>query len=52
MLVSIPLHLETLPGKPSLADIETMLSDYYKSAGLIEVVPELQVKRRGSRPRL
>ena len=38
MLVSIPLHLETLTGKPSLADIETMLSDYYKSAGLVEVV--------------
>lgn len=37
MLVSIPLHLETLTGKPSLADIETMLSDYYKSAGLVEV---------------
>ena len=38
MLVSIPLHLETLTGKPSLADIETMLSDYYKSAGLVDVV--------------
>jgi len=38
MLVSIPLHLETLPGKPSLADIETLLSDYYKSADLVSVV--------------
>jgi N-acetyl-gamma-glutamyl-phosphate reductase len=38
MLVSIPLHLETLPGKPSLADIETLLADYYKSADLVSVV--------------
>ena len=38
MLVSIPLHLETLHGKTKPGDIETILSDYYKSAELVDVV--------------
>ena len=39
MLVSIPLHLDTLAGNPSLADIEAVLADYYKTAELVSVVP-------------
>lgn len=38
MLVSIPLHLDTLSGRPSLADIQAVLGDYYKSADLVSVV--------------
>jgi N-acetyl-gamma-glutamyl-phosphate reductase len=38
MLVSVPLHLDTLSGRPSLADIEAVLGDYYKSAELVSVV--------------
>jgi N-acetyl-gamma-glutamyl-phosphate reductase len=38
MLVSVPLHLDTLSGRPSLADIETVLSEYYAGAGLVGVV--------------
>ncbi len=38
MLVSVPLHLDTLSGKPSLADIETVLAEYYKGADLVSVV--------------
>jgi len=29
MLVSVPLHLDTLPGKPSAGDLETTLTRYY-----------------------
>jgi len=38
MLVSVPLHLDTLSGNPSLADIEAVLAEYYKSAELVSVV--------------
>jgi len=38
MLVSVPLHLDTLSGKPNLADLETLLTDYYKGSQLVGVV--------------
>jgi N-acetyl-gamma-glutamyl-phosphate reductase len=38
MLVSVPLHLDTLATKPSLADLEAVLAAYYKSARLVSVV--------------
>jgi N-acetyl-gamma-glutamyl-phosphate reductase len=38
MLVSVPLHLDTLTGSPSVADIEAVLADYYKTAELVGVV--------------
>jgi N-acetyl-gamma-glutamyl-phosphate reductase len=38
MLVSVPLHLDTLAGNPSVADIEAVLADYYKTAELVGVV--------------
>jgi glycosyltransferase involved in cell wall biosynthesis len=38
MLVSVPLHLDTLSGKPKLADLETLLNAYYKGSQLVSVV--------------
>ncbi len=39
MLVSIPLHLDTLPGHPSAGDLETALLSYYEGQSLVQVVP-------------
>ena len=39
MLVSIPLHLDTLPGKPSAADLESALVKHYANATLVSVQP-------------
>ena len=39
MLVSVPLHLDTLPGKPSLKDIEAVLSKHYAGSDRVHVVP-------------
>jgi N-acetyl-gamma-glutamyl-phosphate reductase len=39
MLVSVPLHLDTLPGKPTAADLEAALSAHYAGAKLVQVVP-------------
>jgi N-acetyl-gamma-glutamyl-phosphate reductase len=38
MLVSIPLHLDMLPGAPSLRDIEQALAAHYRDAELVSVV--------------
>ncbi|HET6389067.1 MAG TPA: N-acetyl-gamma-glutamyl-phosphate reductase [Hyphomicrobium sp.] len=37
MLVSLPLHLDTLTGRPSVADIEATFRAYYKGAALVSV---------------
>lgn len=39
MLVSVPLHLETLPGRPTAADLEAALRDWYAGQPLVQVVP-------------
>jgi N-acetyl-gamma-glutamyl-phosphate reductase len=39
MLVSIPLHLDTLPGRPSGADLAAVLDGYYRHAPAIRVRP-------------
>jgi N-acetyl-gamma-glutamyl-phosphate reductase len=44
MLVSIPLHLDTLPGSPSLRDIEQALAAHYRGAELVSVVEEPTIK--------
>ncbi len=44
MLVSIPLHLDTLPGKPCLRDLETTLEAHYRGHGLIRVAQEPTAK--------
>src|SRR5918998_1823445 len=38
MLVSVPLHLDLLPGKPTTRDLEAALSAHYASDGLVRVV--------------
>ena len=44
MLVSIPLHLDMLPGAPSLRDIERALAAHYRGAELVSVVQEEPAK--------
>jgi N-acetyl-gamma-glutamyl-phosphate reductase len=39
MLVSVPLHLDTLFGKPAAADLHEVLADYYRDGGLVSVIP-------------
>jgi N-acetyl-gamma-glutamyl-phosphate reductase len=39
MLVSVPLHLDTLPGKPSARDLEAVLARRYEACPLVRIVP-------------
>ena len=39
MLVSVPLHLDTLPGRPRPADLERVLLERYAGSRLVQVVP-------------
>ncbi len=39
MLVSIPLHLDALPGRPDAADLEAALMRTYEGRPLVQVVP-------------
>ncbi|MDQ1079763.1 N-acetyl-gamma-glutamyl-phosphate reductase [Pseudoroseomonas cervicalis] len=39
MLVSIPLHLDLLPGAPKPADLEAGLAAYYQGSEWVKVVP-------------
>jgi N-acetyl-gamma-glutamyl-phosphate reductase len=43
MLVSVPLHLDALPGKPSLADLQTTLEAHYRGAELVRVASRDEV---------
>ncbi len=47
MLVSVPLHLDTLPGKPSSRDLEAVLERYYAGAPNLKVLPAAE--SRGGR---
>jgi N-acetyl-gamma-glutamyl-phosphate reductase len=38
MLVSIPLHLDTLPGSPAAGDLEATLAHHYAAGGQVGVV--------------
>ncbi len=38
MLVSIPLHLDTLPGKPKARDLEDVLATHYANAKWVKVI--------------
>lgn len=37
MLVSVPLHLDTLPGKPSALDLQKTLEAHYQGSALVRV---------------
>jgi N-acetyl-gamma-glutamyl-phosphate reductase len=39
MLVSVPLHLDTLPGKPSGADLHAVLAKRYAGSKYVSVMP-------------
>lgn len=39
MLVSVPLHLDTLPGKPSGADLHAVLAKRYAGSTYVSVMP-------------
>jgi N-acetyl-gamma-glutamyl-phosphate reductase len=39
MLVSLPLHLDILSGKPKAADLEAVLAEHYAGKKLVTVVP-------------
>jgi N-acetyl-gamma-glutamyl-phosphate reductase len=39
MLVSVPLHLDALPGKPKAADLQSALETHYAGSTLVSVVP-------------
>ena len=39
MLVSVPLHLDTLPGKPSAADLHAALARRYAGSAYVSVMP-------------
>ncbi|KQP72593.1 N-acetyl-gamma-glutamyl-phosphate reductase [Methylobacterium sp. Leaf111] len=39
MLVSVPLHLDTLPCSPNVTDLETALRAYYAGQDLVRVIP-------------
>jgi N-acetyl-gamma-glutamyl-phosphate reductase len=39
MLVSVPLHLDNLPGTPSVMDLHRALEDWYEGAEQVRVLP-------------
>ncbi|SIP92628.1 N-acetyl-gamma-glutamyl-phosphate reductase [Bosea sp. TND4EK4] len=39
MLVSVPLHLDTLPGKPAIADLHHALAERYAGSSYVSVLP-------------
>lgn len=46
MLVSVPLHLSALPGKPALDDLRATLTKHYTGAQLVSVVDAATFKGR------
>jgi len=49
MLVSVPLHLDTLPGKPSARDLEACLEAHYAGCKLVKVVKADDPSSKGGR---
>lgn len=49
MLVSIPLHLDTLPERPKATDLEAALMKRYQGARYVKVVPAIDASRKGGR---
>jgi N-acetyl-gamma-glutamyl-phosphate reductase len=46
MLVSVPLHLDLLPGKPKAGDLEAALMEHYGEGSLVTVVPTTSEGKR------
>jgi N-acetyl-gamma-glutamyl-phosphate reductase len=49
MLVSVPLHLDMLPGRPKARDLEAALAKHYAGARLVKVVPADDGSAKGGR---
>lgn len=49
MLVSVPLHLDMLPGKPSHQDLEAALAKHYAGAKLVKVITGDDPASKGGR---
>jgi N-acetyl-gamma-glutamyl-phosphate reductase len=49
MLVSVPLHLDILPGRPKAADLEAALNRHYRGSELVWVVPADDPSAKGGR---
>ena len=49
MLVSVPLHLDTLPGKPEARDLEAALTKHFAGSKLVKVVPADDASAKGGR---
>lgn len=49
MLVSVPLHLDTLPGSPSARDFEAALATHYQGSKLVRVIPADDPSAKGGR---
>ena len=47
MIVSIPLHLDLLPGSPSGSDLEAALIAYYGDRGFVKVVADAALSLEG-----
>ncbi|MGD9802350.1 MAG: N-acetyl-gamma-glutamyl-phosphate reductase [Hyphomicrobiaceae bacterium] len=49
MLVSVPLHLDTLPGKPTARDLEACLEAHYAGCKLVKIVKADDPSSKGGR---
>ena len=49
MLISVPLHLDTLPEKPSAGALEGVLKQHYAGAKLVRVIPADDASTKGGR---
>ena len=49
MMVSVPLHLDTLPGKPTAQDLEAALARHYADAKWVKVIKADEQSSKGGR---
>ncbi|WP_439543008.1 N-acetyl-gamma-glutamyl-phosphate reductase [Hyphomicrobium sp.] len=49
MLVSVPLHLDLLPGKPEPRDVQAALERHYQGSSQVRVVPAAETAKLGGR---
>ena len=47
MIVTVPLHLELLPGRPSSVDLGAALAERYRHAKLVQVAADDEIGRTG-----
>ncbi|HKN30190.1 MAG TPA: N-acetyl-gamma-glutamyl-phosphate reductase [Roseiarcus sp.] len=45
MLVSVPLHLDALPGKPKIADLRAVFQKHYRGQKFVHVMPAIDASR-------